>query len=271
MDYSILMSVYHKENPTYFKEAIESMLNQTVKSNDFVIVCDGPLTEELYEVLDFYEKDKKNCIHRLQLEKNQGLGIALQKGILECNNELIARMDSDDIAVKNRIEMQLKEFEKNQTLAICGGNIEEFKNEIGDIDKKRIVPKSHEQIIKYSKKRNPFNHMTVMLKKSMILDVDNYQDMKMFEDYFLWMRVIQKYQVINLQETLVFMRIGNGMYARRGGVNYILNEYKLQKTFYLKGYINKIEFIYNMTIRTVLRLIPNRIRGFIYSIFLRER
>lgn len=146
MNYSILMSVYHKEHPEYLKQAIESMLNQTIKSNDFVIVCDGPLTDELYKILDFYESNPANQIHRLQLEKNYGLGIALNKGLEICKNELVARMDSDDIAVSNRIEIQLEEFKKNESLVLCGSYLEEFNEIIGDSQILKKVPLTNDEI-----------------------------------------------------------------------------------------------------------------------------
>ena len=174
MDYSILMSVYHKEKPEYLKEAIESMLSQTVKSNDFVIVCDGPLTKELYDVIEFYEKDKSNYIRRIQLEKNMGLGKALNIGLENCKNELVARMDSDDISVNNRIELQLKEFEKNSELVLCGTNISEFYESIDNIIGSRNVPSEYVQIIEFSKKRNPFNHPSVMFKKNIVKEVGSY-------------------------------------------------------------------------------------------------
>ena len=176
MDYSILMSVCHKEKPEYLKEAIESMLSQTVKSNDFVIVCDGPLTKELYDVIEFYEKDKSNYIRRIQLEKNMGLGKALNIGLENCKNELVARMDSDDISVNNRIELQLKEFEKNSELVLCGTNISEFYESIDNIIGSRNVPSEYVQIIEFSKKRNPFNHPSVMFKKNIVKEVGSYSE-----------------------------------------------------------------------------------------------
>ena len=228
MNYSILMSVYHKEHPEYLKQAIESMLNQTVKSNDFVIVCDGPLTDELYKILDFYESNPENQIHRLQLDKNYGLGIALNKGLEICKNELVARMDSDDIAVSNRIEIQLEEFKKNKSLVLCGSYLEEFNEIIGDSQILKKVPLTNDEIKKYIKQRNPFNHMTVIFKKSVIKDCDSYEDCYLNEDYYLWAKIISKnYYVMNIPEILVYMRVGNGMYQRRGGFNYIKGDIML--------------------------------------------
>lgn len=270
MDYSILMSVYYKENPEYLKQAIESMLNQTVKSNDFVIVCDGPLTDELYSVLDSYEEDSNNCIHRLQLKKNYGLGIALNKGLKICKNEMVARMDSDDIAVTTRIERQLYEFDKNHKLSLCGSYLEEFNEVIGDSRIIKKVPLSNEDIKMYLKKRNPFNHMTVMFKKSVIEDCGSYEDCYLNEDYYLWAKVISKhFQVKNIPEVLVYMRVGNGMYERRGGIKYIKGDLITQKKLYDLNVINISTLFFNILLRSLVRIVPTNLRKYVYINFFR--
>lgn len=265
MNYSILMSVYYKENPQYLKEAIESMLNQTVKSDDFVIVCDGPLTEELYQVIDYYESKPMNCIHRLQLDKNYGLGIALNKGLEMCKNELVARMDSDDIAIKCRCEMQLQEL-INNNFAVIGSNVEEFIYNIENIIGKRNVPCSYEEIIKFSKKRNPFNHPSVMFNKKIIQKVGSYlEDYHLFEDYYLWIRVLKNgYSCKNIQDTLVYMRTSYDMYTRRGGYIYgheMLKFHKWLKSIY---WTNNIDFITGVIPHYIICILPNVLRKKIY-------
>lgn len=271
MDYSILMSVYYKENPEYLKQAIESMLNQTVKSNDFVIVCDGPLTDELYSVLEYYESNPKNYIHRLQLDKNYGLGIALNKGLTICKNEFIARMDSDDIAVANRIEIQLEEFKKNKSLVVCGSYIDEFDKTIGDTGNIKKVPLDKEKIKNYLKRRNPFNHMTVIFKKSIILKCESYEDCYLNEDYYLWAKVISNgYDVKNVPKILVHMRVGNGMYERRGGVKYIGGDITIQRKLYELNLISLLNLLSNILIRSTVRLIPSSLRKIVYKKYLRR-
>lgn len=271
MNYSILMSVYHKEHPEYLKQAIESMLNQTVKSNDFVIVCDGPLTDELYKILDFYESNPTNQIHRLQLDKNYGLGIALNKGLEICKNELVARMDSDDIAVTTRIEKQLKEFHKNNELTVCGSYLQEFNESVGDTSTIKKVPLSNEEIAVYLKKRNPFNHMTVMFKKSVIKDCGSYEDCYLNEDYYLWAKVISNnYYTMNIPDVLVFMRVGNGMYDRRGGIKYIKGDFIMQRNLMTLNCINFFEFIINIFVRSLVRILPTFARKKIYIEILRK-
>ena len=101
--YSVLMSVYYKDSPVYLRAAIESMLLQTEKADEIILVCDGPLTDEQDKIIEKYIDN----IKLLRLEKNQGLGVALSKGIGICKNEWIARMDSDDVSVSTRCELQL--------------------------------------------------------------------------------------------------------------------------------------------------------------------
>lgn len=271
MDYSILMSVYYKENPEFLKQAIESMLNQTTKSNDFVIVCDGKLTDELYEVLNFYESNPNNCIHRLQLDKNYGLGIALNKGLEICRNDLVARMDSDDISVSNRIETQLEYFQNNSKLSLCGSNIKEFNFQIGDTNIIKKVPCTYAEIIKYVKRRNPFNHMTVMFRKSIVQSCGSYEECYLNEDYCLWAKMIsQNCYVLNIPESLVYMRVGNGMYERRGGRQYIRGDFDLQKKLISLGLINNFDFFVNIIIRSFIRLIPTSLRQIVYIHILRK-
>lgn len=271
MDYSILMSVYYKENADFLKTAIESMLKQSVKSNDFVIVCDGELTDELYAVLDYFESDSKNCIKRVQLEKNYGLGIALNKGLSKCKNELVARMDSDDIAVQNRIERQLEEFKMDKELVICGSYIDEFVKNVNDINAIKKVPIENNQIKEYIKKRNPFNHMTVMFKKKYIMKCGSYKDCYLNEDYYLWARLIaDDYRAINIPEVLVHMRAGDGMYERRGGIKYISGEIMMQKKLYRLNLINLPNMLFNIIARSSVRLLPNSLRKRIYIKYLRR-
>ena len=216
--YSVLMSVYYKENPEYLKIAIESMLNQTVKPDEFIIVEDGPLTEELNNVIDEYCKAFKDLFTIIKLKENKGLGPALAEGVKASRNELIARMDSDDISLPTRCEKQLKIFEKNNELAVVGTNMTEFIDDEENIISKRIVPQYHNEIVKYMKKRCPLNHVTVMFKKSIILGVGNYIEWHYNEDYYLWLRLYLQNAIFhNIQEDLVNVRVGIEMYKRRGG------------------------------------------------------
>ncbi|EPF4529073.1 glycosyltransferase [Enterococcus faecalis] len=266
MKFSVLMSVYHKEKPIYLEKAFQSIVSQTYLPDEVVIVKDGELTQELDELIDKYDfkKIKKKVV---PLVSNQGLGIALSIGLTKCSNEIIARVDTDDVNLLNRFEIQIKEFHLNPELAIVGGQIAEFYEEksIPIFISERKVPTTHQEIIKFSKTRNPFNHMTVMFKKSVILECGNYRNCPLCEDYDLWMRVLaQEYIVKNTPETLVHARTGLEMAERRGGAKYAHFMYQMRKSFYHSGYISISNFIVGTAASTIFALIPATVRKKIY-------
>ena len=266
--YSVLMSLYIKEKPEYLRLAVDSMLNQTVKPDEIVIVEDGPLTDALYAVLDEYG-DK---ITRIRNEKNLGLGLALNVGLKACRNELVARMDTDDIAIPKRCEMQLIFMNENPHVSIVGGQIEEFIDDEKSIVGKREVPLTDSEIKCYTKRRCPFNHMTVMFRKQDIIDVGNYQDWFWNEDYYLWIRLVQAdKKLANLPETLVKVRAGAGLYQRRGGKRYFDSEKKIQKYMLDNHLIGYPRYFMNVLVRLVLQvLMPNWLRGCVFRTFARK-
>lgn len=262
--FSVLMSVYYKEKPEYLEQSIDSIINQTIKPNEIVIVKDGPLTKELDNVIKNYK------VKVVELKENVGLGKALKIGVENCKYDIIARMDSDDISVENRFELQLKEFEKDENLTLVGGQVIEFnENTLG---KRRSVPTNVEEIKKFSKKRNPLNHMTVMFKKQDILSVGNYQHMPYFEDYYLWVLLLKNnYKIINIDNVLAYVRSGEDMTKRRGGIKYLRPTYTFEKNIYKLKYIKINEYLLNLLIRTTVCLVPNKLRRKIYTKVLRTK
>lgn len=270
-NYSILMSVYDREKPEYLKRAIESMLNQTVPSDDFVIVCDGPLTPELNSVLITISENYSGLFHILRLKSKQGLGNALNSGLLACKNELVARMDSDDISFQNRCELQLKKFQSDSMLALCSGDIVEFETDENDRRNIRHVPSLHKEIVEFARKRNPMNHVAVMFKKSAVLEAGGYIEISLAEDYYLWVRMFQKgYKAANINQTLVAVRVGNGMYQRRGGLSYAKKIFMLQYQLKKMNFISCYEFLRNCALRVGICLIPSFVRRLIYQTILRD-
>lgn len=268
MNYSVLMSVYKKEKPEYLKIAIESILNQSVQTDDFVIIEDGLLTEQLENIIKNYEEknDNINVIRRIN---NRGLGISLQEGVLACKNDIIARMDSDDYSLPQRCEKQIKVIEEGKD--IVGTNIDEFKNDIDNIVSTKKMPKSKEEIYKYAKYRNPFNHPTVMYRKEAVLNAGNYNDLYRLEDYELWIRMLSKdVECCNIQESLVRMRVNKEFYARRGGKDNLKSHLKLKKIMRKNNQISTAEYIIGCMIMTFRAYCPGRIKGFLYKIILRK-
>ena len=210
--YSVLMPVYYKEKPEYLKQAIESIQKQTLPTEDFVLVCDGPLNAALDAVIDAKQQEMGAVLNVVRLEKNDSLGNALNEGIKNCKNELVARMDSDDIAYPDRCERQLAVFNEHPEVSICSGIVEEFSSDPSVVDTRRIVPETNSEIAEFAKKRNPFNHPCAMYKKSAVQAVGSYQDFYLLEDYYLWFRLLMAgYQGYNLQEPLLHMRSGSSM------------------------------------------------------------
>lgn len=265
--YSVLMSLYKKENPEFLKLALDSMINQTIKPNEIVLVEDGPLTSDLYEVINEYKKKYSKVLKLVVNKENMGLGLALNKGLVHCSNNLVARMDTDDIAVKDRCEKQLKVFDSQPNVDIVGGNIAEFIDNADNIVAYRKVPSGDDKIKKYMKTRCPLNHMTVMLKKDAVLKSGNYLDWFWNEDYYLWIRMMLNNCIFeNIEEVLVYARTGKDMYSRRGGKKYYNSEKKLQKYMLNNKIINYRTYFLNVSKRFVVQiLLPNKIRGFVFK------
>ena len=272
MNYSVLMSVYAKEKPEYLKEAMESMWNQTMPTDNFVLVCDGPLTEELDAVIEQMKQKHTKELHVIRLEENQGLGKALNIGLKKCRNELVARMDSDDISRKDRCERQLRVYEERPDISIVSGTIEEFYETKEKIEAKRVLPENQKEILKFARYRNPFNHMAVMYKKSAVEAVGSYQDFFLLEDYFLWIRMLNAGCIAyNTKEPLVWARTGKGMYHRRGGRKYFQSQKALFKYMRSEHMIDSFGYLRSVSSRFINALMPSEWKECIYKCFLRER
>ena len=269
--YSVLMSVYHKEKPEYLKRAIESIQAQTLSTNDFVLVCDGPLNESLDSVIVAKQQEMGESLHVVRLAKNGGLGNALNEGIKHCKNELVARMDSDDIAYPDRCEKQIAVFNTHSEVSICSGFVEEFSTDPNTVDAKRVPPETNAEIVEFAKKRNPFNHPCVMYKKSAVEAVGSYQHFYLLEDYYLWLRMLMAgYQGYNIQEPLLHMRAGSDMYLRRAGWKYAKTQARLFKFMKSQGFIDEGQYIKSCVIRSGSALAPNRLRKFMFERVLRK-
>ena len=265
------MSVYYRENPDHFIKSVESMTNQTIAPDEIVIVKDGPLTKELDQEIKKLEKNKS--IKIIEIEKNVGLGIALNIGLNHCTNEIVARMDTDDISEKNRCERQLTFLNDNPSISLVGTTIAEFFEDSEQIKSYRIVPKEDNEIKEYMKTRSPFNHPSVMFKKSAVIGAGGYLNYPLNEDYYLWVRMlISGCKFANIDEPLLKMRITKNTFERRGGWKYFITQKKLFDFMLTNKIINKKEYIYNNLIRFITRLLlPNDIRGYLYRKVLRKK
>ena len=268
--FSVLMSVYIKENPIFLKDAIKSIQNQTMKPSEIILVEDGPLTSELYQVLDQIEAESEIPVKRCPLEENQGLGLALRYGVLQCQYDIIARMDTDDIAVPDRFEQQIHLMEQ-ENLDLLGGHIAEFIDNPKEVVSYRRVPTQHADIVTYQRMRSAFNHMTVMFKKNMVLKAGNYEDGLYMEDDLLWLNMIAAgARTGNLDQILCRVRVGAGMFERRGGLRY-LNLYRQARQRMLeRNQISYIEYAKSVGVQAVVALCPGFVRQFIFVKLLRK-
>lgn len=264
--FSVLMSLYLKERVEYFDDCMKSLLSQTVLPSEIVIVFDGPLTPEMYLKVDEYCESNPGLIKLIRNQENKGLGVALADGVPACKYELIARMDTDDIAREDRFEKQLQLFMSNPKLDICGSNIAEFEGTKTNIVAHRSVPTNDKDIKQYQKRRDAFNHMTVMYKKSAVLKAGNYMDCPLMEDSYLWARMLNTGSICaNIPEDLVFARVGEAMFERRGGFQYLKKYISGRTSIYKLGTISFLDYIIPIIAQIIVTSLPPVIRGWVFK------
>jgi glycosyltransferase involved in cell wall biosynthesis len=267
------MSVYKNDIPEHFQEAVNSIINQTVQPTEIVIVVDGYVPQTIDNIICNFKEASSVPFNIIRLEKNHGHAIARQTGVNHANCDLIAIMDSDDIAMPDRFEKQLLHFQTDRKLSVLGGQISEFIGVTDNIIGIRTVPLSDEAIKKYIKKRCPFNQMTTMMKKSDVIKSGKYLDWFWNEDYYLWIRMmLAGCKFKNLNDILVNVRVGSDMYRRRGGKKYFQSEIRLQKYMLNNHIIGVGTYCCNVFIRFIIQiLLPNKIRGIVFQKLFRNR
>lgn len=268
--FSVSMCVYGGDNPECFKIAVNSILNQTRKPDEVVLVVDGPVPHALEGVINDYEQNP--IFNVIRLSENCGHGEARRVGLNNCSYDLVALMDADDISAPDRFEKQLELFKKDPELTIVGGNITEFVGSPDNIVGARVVASDDEDIKEDMKKRCPMNQMTVMFRKTNVEHAGGYLDWFCDEDYYLWLRLfLDGAKFANLPDYLVNVRVGKEMYQRRGGKKYFLSEAKLQKFMLDNKVIGLGTFLVNVNKRLVVQvLLPNKLRSLVFQKFARK-
>ena len=265
--YSVLMSLYRKEHPEYLRLALDSILNQTAKPDEIVLVEDGPQTDELYEVVDEY----KSHLHIVINERNLGLGLALNEGLKACRNELVARMDTDDISKPNRCEKQLKRFEEKPELSIVGAHVDEFVGTTDNVVSQRRVPTDFEAIYQYAKRRSAFNHPVVMYRKSSVLAEGGYSDLRRNQDVELFGRMLFKgYKAENIDEALLWFRSGDQLAGRRKSWENTKSYIATIKKFREMGYSSFSDYMIVAVAQIGMFLLPVKMQNWVYRKFLRK-
>ena len=269
--FSVSMCVYGKDNPDWFREAVNSILSQSVPPDEVVLVVDGPVPDTLGDVIDSFENG--DAFRVIRLPENRGHGDARRIGLANCTHEIVALMDADDIALPDRFEKQIAAMTKDPALSIIGGKIAEFMDAEDNIIGYRTVPTAHGDICSYMKRRCPFNQMTVMFRKSHVEEAGGYLDWYCDEDYYLWARMyLAGMRFANLPDTLVHARVNADTYCRRGGKRYFQSEAKLQGYMLKNKIISLPRYLINVTERFLLQiLVPNSLRSLVFKKFARSK
>lgn len=270
--FSVLLSLYKKEDPEYLKEALDSIFAQTVKSDDVVLIEDGRLPEDLETVVCKYES-RYPVLHVVRFEKNRGLGVALNEGLKYCKHDIIARGDTDDINHPDRFERELKILLEHPEYDLISAWIDEFVDNPKQIHSQRRLPEKPEDIYKYGKHRCPVNHPVAMYRKKAVEKVGGYQTDLFPEDYYLWMKMLKAgYKFYNIQDSLLSFRYNPETIKKRGGWGYAVDEAKTQwKAYHQLHYLSIADFCFNVSIRFTTRIFPNKLRQFIYAIIRKLR
>ena len=271
LDYSVLMSVYKNDKAEYIKSAIESMINQTVMPKQYVVVVDGPVGMEIEKIITKYEQEYSDLFTIIRLKENSGLGNALNIGMKECRYELIARMDADDISLPQRCERQLEKFESNPQLSILGTQIKEFVGEPSNIVSQRKVPITFKEIQKFAKRRSPFNHPTVMYKKSVITRLGGYPSLCRKEDLALFVLAVSNgVYSENLNESLLLYRTSNGNQKRRRTWINCKEYIQVMFKYYKRRYIGLSDLLYVILGQISLFILPTSLTNKLSKRYLRS-
>lgn len=268
------MSVYKNDDPDFLKIALESVYDQqTRKPNEIVVVFDGPLNDRLYAVLDEFKNGREEVVKYYPQEVNRGLGEALRIGSELCTGDYLLRMDSDDISDKERFARQMAYVEAHPEVDGLGGDIAEFNEDPFKEDTRlRVCPPNHDDIVKMAKKRNPMNHVTACIKKSALMKAGGYQTLLLLEDYLLWLNmIVAGCKLANINEIMVYVRVGNGFDSKRGAKERIIGWSKLQDIMLENGIINRWEAMMNKIYIRAFVKTPAGLKKRLYSMLLRKK
>lgn len=270
LNFSVVLPTYANDDPEELGTAIRSVVDQTRRPDEILIIKDGPLSQELEETVELFETEQPSVVRSIQIPTNRGLGNTLRTGVEEAAHEYVARMDADDISVPTRFEQQMDFLAANPDVDIVGGYIDEFESDPGNPVARREVPTDHQKVKQMARFRSPMNHGTVIFNKRAVLEAGNYRPVDPMEDYDLWVRMLlDDATFANIPEVLVNVRAGEELYRRRGGWEYAREEFRTQAEFYKRGFTSLPVFLFNTASRGGLRLMPNTLRECVYRLIAR--
>jgi glycosyltransferase involved in cell wall biosynthesis len=263
--FSLLISVYDGDRPEYLRRALLSAVDdQTVRPDQVVIVRDGPVRDELADCLDEVVATSRVPVTLVPLERNAGLGPALDQGLAASRYDIVARMDADDVAMPHRFEIQLPLMANAD---IVGAGLLEFVTDTDQIVGRRVPPTDPMHIARYARLHDPFNHPTVIYRREAVMAAGGYGDLPLMEDYALFSRMLLAgARAINVAEPLVYYRVGATAFKRRGGTGLLRSELRLQREFLRSGFISPAGYVRNVVVRGSYRLVPWRLRRSAYQL-----
>lgn len=271
-NYSVLITVYKGDKPEFLRESLNSIFSQTLLSDDVVLVKDGGIPDCLQNVIDEFKNKHVGIINEIGLEVNQGLGRALNFGLAKCKNQLVARMDADDVCLPERCELQVKAFEENPDLDICSSPVLEFKDNIQNVLSLRDVPKTHQEILKFARRRSPFNHPAVMYKKDTVMGLGGYADLRKAQDVELWLRLLQNGGIgLNLDKPLLYFRFDESTYKKRKSKASVNTFIAVYKKAYKNGFCSYKDYFITATAQRLVRILPISFQKYLYKKHLRKK
>lgn len=262
--FSVLMSLYERENPEYFREAFKSIYHhQTVKPSQIVLVLDGPVPSSLYDQVQSFKNELGALLTLIELPVNKGLANALNTGLGHCQHDWVFRMDTDDLSLDSRFETQLDYLKEHKEIDVLGALIEEFDPEDKSYHVVRKVPEDHDGIIQFAKSRNPINHPVCCFRKEAVLSSGGYP-LVYPEDYLLWVKMLQEGKKFHNQQTVLLkMRTGKSFIERRGK-GFLKGELNTYRYMLRTGFISRAEFLVTVCLRAIVRLAPAPLKVFAY-------
>lgn len=267
--YAVLMSCYAKDRPEWLSLALESMAGQTLRPTEVVLVFDGPLTEGLVAAVDAFDAAHPGLLVRVPLERNVGLGPALNAGLARCSCDVVARMDADDFSRPARLERQLAKLAEGYDMVGC--NATEFSGDVDSPNSERVMPETHDEIVRFAKRRAPFVHPAFVVRRSSLEAVGGYRSVPYAEDFDLFIRLLRAgSRGYNLQEPLVAVRVDDDVYRRRGGLGYARDMLSFNALELREGWFSPAEFLVRSAANVGVALIPNGARDLVYKRLLRR-
>jgi glycosyltransferase involved in cell wall biosynthesis len=267
---SVLMPVHAAVDATHFARALQSVVDQTRLPDEVLVVEDGPLGGQLTTALDDFSAAHPGLVRRIAFPENRGPGAAAATGIAKAHGDVVARLDSDDIALPQRFEIQLRHLQETGC-DVVGSSMLEFEGEESNVIGVRRLPETHEEIVRYARTRSPINQPAAMMRRSAVLAAGNYVEIGLVEDYDLWARMLARgSRMSNIAEPLVLFRVSPGMYARRGGLKHLRSEWVLQRRLQEYGLIGPVRRAGNLVVRIGFRLLPSRLLRGAYGRIFRE-